>query len=175
MIRFLVMDVDGTLTDGKIYMGEDGEIFKAFSIKDGYGIKELLPENNIIPIIITARYSRILVNRCEELGITEVYQGVRKKIECLREIISGYCTDTEQYSLENVAYIGDDILDMQCLIPIRTAGGLTGCPVDAAQEVKGCCDFIASHRGGEGAVREFIEYIISTKKKVCNISIGIEK
>lgn len=161
MIKFLVMDVDGTLTDGKIYMGEKGEVFKAFSIKDGYGIKELLPRKNIIPIIITARYSKILVNRCEELGITEVHQGVRQKFDCLKEIISGYCTDTEQYSIENAAYIGDDILDIQCLAPIRAAGGLAGCPADAAQEVKDCCDYVAPHRGGEGAVRDFIEYIVN--------------
>ena len=163
MIKFLVMDVDGTLTDGKIYMGENGEAVKAFSIKDGYGIKELLPKNNIIPVIITARYSGILVNRCAELGITEIHQGVRHKFDCLREIISGYCTGVEQYSIGNAAYIGDDILDIQCLAPIRAAGGLAGCPADAVQEVKDCCDYVAPHRGGEGAVRDFIEYIINTK------------
>ena len=66
-IKFLIMDVDGTLTDGKIYMGQDGEMAKAFDIKDGAGIALVLPKNNIIPVIITARESKILANRCEEL------------------------------------------------------------------------------------------------------------
>lgn len=161
MIRFLVMDVDGTLTDGMIYMGETGEMCKAFNIKDGCGIKELLPENGIIPIIITARESRIVVNRCRELGITEIHQGVRKKLECLEKIIAGYGTEKEGYSLENAAYIGDDILDIQCLEPIREAGGLTGCPADAVPAVKEICGYVAPHKGGEGAVRDFIEYIIA--------------
>lgn len=161
MIRFLVMDVDGTLTDGMIYMGETGEMCKAFNIKDGCGIKELLPENGIIPIIITARESGIVVNRCRELGITEIHQGVRKKLECLEKIIAGYSTEKEGYSLENAAYIGDDILDIQCLQPIREAGGLTGCPADAVPAVKEICGYVAPHKGGEGAVRDFIEYIIA--------------
>lgn len=63
MIRLLVMDVDGTLTDGKIYMSENGEAFKAFDIKDGYGIKHILPKYGIIPVIITARESKIIERR----------------------------------------------------------------------------------------------------------------
>ena len=74
-IRLFAMDVDGTLTDGKIYMGEEGELFKAFQVKDGLGIK-LLRLHKILPVIITGRCSGILMNRCRELGITEVYQDV---------------------------------------------------------------------------------------------------
>ena len=74
-IKYLVMDVDGTLTDGKIYMGENGEVMKAFNIKDGYAISYFLPSNGIIPIVITGRKSKIVENRCKELGITEVHQG----------------------------------------------------------------------------------------------------
>lgn len=169
MIKFLVMDVDGTLTDGKIYMGNEGEIFKVFDIKDGCGIKELLPINGIIPVIITARNSKMLLHRCEELGVVEIHQEKRNKLDCLNEIISRYCTDTEQYSLQNVAYIGDDILDLQCMDPIKKIGGITGCPADAIVCVKECCDYIAPHKGGEGAVRDFIEYIIAgnEEKKSC--------
>ena len=90
MIRFLIMDVDGTLTDGKIYIGADGEVFKVFDIKDGCGIKDILPANNIVPIVITARDSKILENRCRELGISRLYQGVRAKFEKLKEVIDGY-------------------------------------------------------------------------------------
>ena len=84
MLRFIVMDVDGTLTDGKIYMGQQGESFKAFDVKDGCGIKDILPQINVIPIIITARYSNILKRRCDELGIKYVFQGVHNKLKKLK-------------------------------------------------------------------------------------------
>lgn len=163
MIKFLVMDVDGTLTDGKVYMGNDGEIFKAFSVKDGCGIKEILPQYGIIPVIITVRNSRILLNRCEELGIKECYQGERKKLECLERIIDKYCTCLENYSLQNVAYIGDDIMDLQCIISVKENFGITGCPANAVPEIIEKCDFISKYNGGDGAVREFIDYIIENK------------
>lgn len=162
MIKFLAMDVDGTLTDGKVYMGNDGESFKAFDIKDGCGIKEILPMYGIIPIIITARNSKMLSNRCEELGITEIHQGVRKKLDCLKEIVEKYSNVDEHYTLQDVAYVGDDILDLQCMEPIKQAGGLAACPKDAAEKVISCCDYIAPHKGGEGAVRDVIEYIIAS-------------
>lgn len=160
MIKFLAMDVDGTLTDGKIYMGNEGEVFKAFDIKDGCGIKELLPLYGIVPVIITARNSRILSNRCEELGVTEIHQGVREKLDCLKKIVDQYSTSEKQYTLQNVAYVGDDILDLQCMEPIKAAGGIAACPADAVPKVVAACDYIAPHKGGEGAVRDVVEYII---------------
>lgn len=160
-IKFLVMDVDGTLTDGKIYMGNNGEMFKAFDIKDGCGIKNLLPKKDIVPVIITARKSDILLNRCEEIDITNVYQGVSDKFECLESIINTFKEDGYQYSLKNVAYIGDDIIDLPCMLPIKSAGGLIGCPKDAVKEVIDISDFVSSKDGGNGAVREFIEWIIN--------------
>ena len=86
-IKLLVMDVDGTLTDGKIYMGAEGEMMKAFDVKDGYGIAHILPRLGITPVIITGRRSGIVERRCAELGITELYQGVRDKLEKLRELL----------------------------------------------------------------------------------------
>ena len=117
MIKYLIMDVDGTLTDGKIYMSSNGEMFKAFDIKDGCGIKDILPCYGIIPIIITARESKILENRCKELSIEKLYQSERNKIGRLQEILL-----EENADLSNCAYIGDDILDIQCMIPINEAG-----------------------------------------------------
>ncbi len=152
------MDVDGTLTDGKIYMGENGELFKVFNIKDGYGIKDILPKYGIIPVIITARKSKILENRCRELNITELHQGTRDKKKKLDEIIQ---TFPEVINYGNIAYMGDDILDLQCMVPIREMGGEVGCPADAVGKVKVVSGFISSKNGGEGAVREFIEFIIS--------------
>lgn len=161
-IKFLVMDVDGTLTDGKIYMGQDKELFKAFDVKDGCGIKDLLPSAGIIPIIITARKSDILENRCRELDIGELYQGIRDKREMLDEVLQRYSREhNETYTYVNVAYIGDDILDLKCMKPIKEAGGIVGCPADAVKGVLDIAEFISEKNGGNGAVREFIEWLVS--------------
>jgi len=162
MIRFLVMDVDGTLTDGKIYMGQNGELFKAFDIKDGYAIKCMLPERNIIPIIITARKSTIVELRAQELGISECYQDCFNKLQLLTQIIESYSIkDNIQYSLSDVLYIGDDLLDLQCMAPIHAAKGIVACPADAAKEVKDIADHISKKNGGQGAIRDTIEWLIS--------------
>ena len=154
------MDVDGTLTDGKIYMGCSGEMFKAFNVKDGCGIKDLLPLMKIIPVIITARKSDILLKRCEELNIKYLFQGERKKIEVLDRVLNELSViDNMQYDYSNVAYIGDDILDLVCMESIKEAGGIIGCPNDAISDVKEISDFISSKEGGNGAVREFICWI----------------
>lgn len=151
MIKYFIMDVDGTLTDGKIYMSNNGEMMKAFNIKDGCGIHDILIPSGIIPIIITGRSSGIVLNRCKELGITEVYQGIKNKAVKMFEI-----TD----DLATVAYIGDDINDLSCMEPIKEAGGIVGCPADAVEKVKEIADYIASRNGGEGAVRDFIEWLL---------------
>lgn len=150
-VKYFVMDVDGTLTDGKIYMGASGEMFKAFNIKDGCGINDILKPMGVVPIIITGRESQILLNRCKELGIEEIYQGVSNKIDKLRVITN---------NLGEVAYIGDDINDLSCMIPIKEAGGIIGCPKDAAEKVVQLADFVSKRNGGDGAVREFIEWLL---------------
>ncbi len=154
MIKILVMDVDGTLTDGKIYMGSTGEIFKAFSIKDGCGIHDLLIPLGIIPVIITGRKSKLLKKRCKELGITKLYQGVTDKVKKLEEILKEMMV-----SGSDCAYIGDDINDIECMKKIKKAGGLVGCPADATGQILRIADFISSKTGGNGAVREFIEWL----------------
>jgi len=148
-IKMLVMDVDGTLTDGKIYMGSDGEVFKAFDVKDGYAIAHL-HEVGIIPVIITGRKSKIVENRAKELNIKEVYQGVSDKVEKLKEVAKD-----NGVLLEEVAYIGDDLNDLDCM----SICGLSACPNDAIDEVTSNVDFKCNKNGGYGAVREFIEYI----------------
>lgn len=155
-MKYLIMDVDGTLTDGKIYMGESGEVFKAFDIKDGCGIHDLAIPNGIVPVIITGRKSKILENRCRELGIKEVYQGISNKTEKMLEVIQGD-------NLEKVAYMGDDLNDVGCMLEIKNGGGVIGCPNDAVDSVKRISDFISLKNGGEGAVREFIEYLLESE------------
>lgn len=162
------MDVDGTLTDGKIYMGVDGEAFKAFDIKDGYALHTLVKENGIIPVIITARESPMVIHRCKELGVTEIYQGVLNKLDCLKDILKKYSSADQQYDLSNVAYIGDDLLDLKCMNPIKGAGGITGCPSNAVKELIAACDYVSSFKGGDGAVRDFVEHLISKNCKETN-------
>ena len=155
-IKALIMDVDGTLTDGKIYMGNDGEVMKAFNIKDGYGLNNICKENDITPIIITGRKSKIVENRCKELNITHVYQGINNKLEKLKEVIKEL-----NLSNDEVSYIGDDDNDLECMIYIINNKGIAGCPIDASLRVLDLPNiFKCKHRGGEGAVRDFIEYLV---------------
>ena len=87
-IKYLVLDVDGTLTDGCVYMGENGELCKAFNIKDGYGLCHQAIPAGIVPVIITGRTSNIVLNRCKELGINEIHQGISDKLGELNEILA---------------------------------------------------------------------------------------
>lgn len=151
MIRILAMDVDGTLTDGKIYMGENGEVMKMFDIKDGYAIYKFLPENNIVPVIVTGRTSKIVECRAAELGIVEIYQGVSDKAEQLQDIAL-----LHSCNCKDIAYIGDDENDL----PAMRVAGVTGCPANANASVIAAADYVSKYRGGDGAVRDFIEWVI---------------
>ncbi|SFC68484.1 3-deoxy-D-manno-octulosonate 8-phosphate phosphatase (KDO 8-P phosphatase) [Xylanibacter ruminicola] len=153
------MDVDGTLTDGKIYMGNDGEVMKAFDIKDGYGIHDLLLPFGILPVIITGRGSGMLLSRCEELGIKKVFQNVHNKLEELIRIV-----ESDGNNLSSVAYIGDDMNDAACMKAVKEAGGFTGCPKDAVKGIQKIAIFRSNNNGGNGAVRDFIEWILSKNK-----------
>ncbi len=152
-IKMLVMDVDGTLTDGKIYVGDSGEVFKAFNVKDGYRLINL-EKYNMIPVIITGKISEILSKRAAELKIEEVYQGVDDKLKVLDEVIKRY-----QLTYENVAYIGDDVNDLDCMKVCY----LKACPADAMNEVIDEVDYVCKSNGGNGAVREFIDLIVMRK------------
>ena len=151
MIKLLVMDVDGTLTDGRIYIGPEGEIAKAFEVKDGYGIKHILPRAGITPVIITGRRSRIVEQRCSELDITELHQGVGDKLSKLREI-----AEKRGLSRVEIAYIGDDENDLACM----EYAGVSACPADAISTAKAAANYVCAHDGGRGAVREFIDYLL---------------
>jgi len=159
-VKLLFMDVDGTLTDGKIYMGQDGEAMKAFDVKDGCGIHDILPRYGIIPVIITARTSVILANRCRELDIKHVCQGCADKKEKMCEIAGRYgIVLDEKGILPGTAYIGDDILDIPCM----ELAEYSACPGDAVQAVKEKSTYLSEFSGGNGAVRDFIEWIVGSR------------
>lgn len=154
-VKLFVMDVDGTLTDGKVYMGHNGEVMKAFSVKDGYGIRNILLPKGIRPVIITGRNSEILNRRCAEIGIVDVYQNIDDKLAVLEKLCKNY-----NISFAEIAYIGDDLNDMSCMMKVLEYKGLIGCPADATNEVKNVATYVCKKNGGDGAVREFIEYIV---------------
>ena len=146
-IKMLVMDVDGTLTDGKIYIGPQGEVMKAFNVKDGYVIKHILPEMGIIPVIITGRTSAIVEYRAKELDVTELYQGVTDKLAQLKKVAEKY-----QLTKDQIAYIGDDVNDLECI----KYCGFSACPNDAVEEVKRCVDYLCVLSGGFGIINEMV-------------------
>ena len=154
-IRMLVLDVDGTLTDGQINMGPAGELFKSFEVKDGYGIKHLLPESGIVPVIITGRKSVIVENRARELGIEHLYQDVKDKTVCLRAVAEKLDVPVEQ-----AACVGDDLNDL----PMMEICGMAACPGNAVQAVKERCDYVCAAAGGRGAVREFIDWLLRERE-----------
>ena len=132
-IKMLIMDVDGTLTDGKIYLGNDGEELKAFNVKDGLGIN-LLHREGIIPAIITGRKSEIVNIRARELRIEEVYQGVKDKLAVYKHL-------KEKYGLQ-IAYVGDDLNDLPIMEEVSLPSGW--------RQTQERCDYCASKNGGEG-------------------------
>lgn len=154
MYKLFVMDVDGTLTDGKIYMSANGEIMKAFHVRDGYGIANVLKEKGIQTAIITGRKSEIVEQRAKELKIDYVYQGVRDKLSCLKKLVGEIgCTTKE------VVYVGDDVNDLDCISEV----GLSCCPNDAHERVKEKVKLITQANGGNGAIREIIDMICNPK------------
>ena len=153
-IKLFVMDVDGTMTDGHIYIGASGEMMKAFDVKDGYAIYHMLPAHNIIPVIITGRSSDIVATRAKELKITELYQGVSDKLAVLAAVAAKYGVTPDQ-----IAYIGDDLNDLDAMAYC----GLSACPADAVPEVLQAAEYVCKHNGGRGAVREFVEAILKDR------------
>lgn len=152
-IRYLFIDVDGTLTDGRLHYNANGEVFKSFDVKDGYGIANTLPRNGIEAIVITGRNSLINKKRLGDLGVVRIYQSISNKLELIEVLVGS--------DFPSVAYIGDDVNDLEAIIKIKKNGGLTGCPKDAIKEITQAVDFVSNHKGGYGAVREFIDWIIS--------------
>ncbi|MEK3857191.1 KdsC family phosphatase [Cytobacillus sp. FSL H8-0458] len=149
-IKLIVLDVDGVLTDGKLYMGSDGEEYKAFHTQDGMGIS-LARYAGIKTAIITGRSSEAVTKRSKELKIDYVFQGIHEKLEVLQQIVSEL-----QIGLDEVCYVGDDINDL----PILREVGFPAAPNNAVPYVKEQVKYVSLLKGGEGAVRDIIESIL---------------
>ena len=149
-IKILVLDVDGTLTDGKLYMDDKDNALKAFNVRDGFAIVNWLKLGGEVAII-TGKNSNIVERRAKELGIKYVVQGSKNKTQDLKKIL-----ERLNLSFENVAYMGDDLNDIGLMKKIL----LSACPYDAVLEVREICRFISDKNGGEGAVRDLLEHIM---------------
>ena len=146
-LQLLVLDVDGVLSDGRLYYTDQGEEFKSFNIRDGLGIK-LLQRAGITVAIITGRTSAMVAKRAAELGIAHVIQGREDKLEALQDL----CRNL-QIDLSNVAYMGDDLPDRKAIMAV----GLGATVADAASDVAAIADWQSKLPGGQGAVRELAE------------------
>lgn len=155
-IKLLICDVDGVLTDGKIYIGNEGELFKAFNVKDGLGIKMLMA-NGIDVAILTARSSTILATRMKELGVTNVRQGQRNKVKGLEELLAEVGLTKNE-----IAYIGDDLPDYAVMQQV----GLAACPIDASKHIQKLSHFKSQFKGGDGAVRDLAELILTAQNRM---------
>lgn len=160
--KILVLDVDGTLTNGMLYIGDNGEFCKAFNVKDGCGIKDILPLCGIEVAIMTARESKIVETRCQELNIHMLYQNVRNKAKYLIELAQEKGFVPNEFGVyEELIYMGDDLPDIEAmrLCAFRAA------PSDANHAVISVANWISTKKGGEGAVRELIDFIYSNLQK----------
>ena len=152
-IRLVAFDVDGTLTDGRLWMTEDGREIKAFHVHDGLGIKRLR-EHGIDVALISSRISRAVELRAEQLGVDHVYQGKDDKLACFEDLLRASGLTAEQ-----ACYVGDDLPD---LAPM-SACGLAIAVADARPEVLDAAHWYTRSNGGDGAAREVCDFILAAR------------
>ena len=152
-IKLLILDVDGVMTDGSLYMDNQGEEFKAFNSKDGHGIR-MLQECGVEAAILTGRKSKLVEHRSKDLNIKYVLQGYRDKRPAYTEL-----KNAVQLKDEQIAYIGDDVIDL----PVMSQVGLAVAVSDAHPFVIEHAHWVSNTVGGRGAVREICEQIIDSR------------
>ncbi|RIJ36652.1 KdsC family phosphatase [Pontibacter oryzae] len=152
-IKTFIFDVDGVLTDGRLYCFADGEQVRAFNIKDGFAIKHAISQGYRVAII-SGKNEPGVRKRLEQLGIEDIFLGIEDKVDTLEDYI--YMQGVHPAT---VAYMGDDMPDFE----VMQRCGLRACPADAADDIQEISMFKASKKGGEGAVRELIEQIMKTQ------------
>lgn len=157
-IKLFICDIDGVFSDGRIYLSNDGEELKAFHTKDGYGIKAL-GANGVDVAVITGRRSNIVQTRMSALNVKHIVQGEENKLPALKHML-------EQLSLspKQVAYIGDDMPDFQCMEYV----GFSIAVNDAHPTILSIADYTTSIRGGFGAVREMCDIIMQSQGTLAN-------
>lgn len=154
-IKLLILDVDGVMTDGTIWIDDRAREQKGFNVKDGLGMRCLM-KNGIDVAVITSRQSEVVARRAGELGLREVHQAVSDKRFTFYQIL-----EKRGLTGDQVCYMGDDLPDL----PLLKEVGLSVAVADAAREVRDQADFVTENRGGQGAVREVCELILKAQDK----------
>lgn len=149
-VRAAIFDVDGVLTDGRLYIGEAGEVFKAFHVLDGHGLK-LLAANGITPVVITGRDSAAVRRRVADLGLAHAHYGVSDKLAVATSAMA-----TLGVAWDELAVIGDDWPDL----PLLARAALACAPANAHAEARALAHHVTRARGGEGAAREFCDLLL---------------
>jgi 3-deoxy-D-manno-octulosonate 8-phosphate phosphatase (KDO 8-P phosphatase) len=152
-IKMVLFDVDGVMTDGTIFISDDGEIFKSFNVKDGLAI-ELLHSHGFITGVISGKASSALTRRCEQLGFDIIITGCKNKVPQLTTLCQQH-----KITLAEIAFCGDDILD----VPVFECVGLAVAPSDAHNVALESADWVMSSCGGKAMVREFADVLITSK------------
>ena len=152
-IKLVATDIDGVWTDAKMHYTENGDLMKSFSTYDGMAV-QLLREKNIETVIITSENSNIVLQRAKKLNIKNVTIGEKNKLERMKKI----CTD-KNINLNEVAYIGDDINDIEVLKEVGFSALTSNSPIKKQIKV----DYITKRKGGDGAFREFVDLILKEK------------
>ena len=152
-IRLMVFDVDGVMTDGRLYLSNSGEEMKAFHILDGQGVK-MLRESGVDIALLTARQSQIVARRAAELGIVRVCQGVSDKRTAFDTLLA-----ESRLERKKGGYAGDDLIDL----PVLTCCGFAASVPHAPQAVRSRAHYITSAGGGRGAVREICEFVMRSQ------------
>ena len=155
LIKLLLTDCDGVLTDGGVYYSARGEEMKRFSIRDGMGVERLRTLAGVEVGIISGEMSPSLMRRADKLSITILYLDVKDKTAVLRQILQFH-----PLQLAEVAYIGDDTNDVEMMRQV----GLAACPADAIYLTRAVAHYVSTHHGGHGAFRDFAELIIFAKR-----------
>ncbi len=150
-VKLLLTDNDGVLTDGTALYSKHGEEMKRYSLRDGMGIERLREILGMETGIITKESSQIILSRAQKLKLKHVYAGINDKLTKLKEIL-----EQENLLPENIAYIGDDVNDLEVLEFV----GFSASPADGMEQVKMLVDYVTTRRGGDGALRELIELIL---------------
>jgi len=153
-IKLLICDVDGTLTDGGMYYSKNGEEMKKFNTKDAFGI-EILEKIGISTILLTRENSLIVKQRAKKIKIKKLISGCENKISAVEKL-------TQRYGIKfnQIAYVGDDLNDYNVMKNV----GFSACPSDANYQIKKISKYVCDSKGGDGAVREVIDYILINKK-----------
>lgn len=152
-IRMLICDVDGVFSDGRIYLGNQGEELKAFHTRDGFGIKAII-RHNIDVAVITGRHSQIVESRMRQLTVPYIYQGQDDKLTAFEDLLLH-----SQITPEQCAYIGDDVVDLSVMNQVGLAISVS----DAHPLVKRQSDYITTSSGGFGAVREVCDLLLQSR------------